>query len=263
MRYLFLAALIFSLVHTASIASWAAAPDGAADDSRDTVEIKKDLEELKREVLKLKKEMRDLKGLVKSRPKPTARAAGPVRGKTGIKGDPSMGSADAPLVLVEFSDYQCPYCSRYTKNTFPLIKRDYIDTGKIKYVFKDFPLPFHKQARKAAEAAHCASEEGKYWGMHDLIFDNQAKMDEKSLVGHAEKLGLKVSDFKRCLEDGRYSKGLDEDIAAGRSSGVTGTPSFLLGRLNDKNEVEGSVIKGARPFEVFKSEIEAKLKAKN
>jgi protein-disulfide isomerase len=143
----------------------------------------------------------------------------------------------------------------------PLIKKDYIDTGKLRYVFKDFPLNFHKQAQKASEASHCAGEEGKYWEMHDLLFENQAKLTEPDLMDHAGKLGLNAEAFKKCLADGRFAEGIKKDLEDGRTgSGVTGTPSFVLGKVNESGEVEGSIIRGARPYEAFKNQIDELLK---
>ena len=234
-----------------------------AESSAD-LEIKNELRELRKELSGVKQELKGLKTLIEARlPNKPTRPPAPTKGKATIKGDPILGSDDAALVIVEFSDYQCPFCGRFSRSTFPQIKKEYVDSGKARYVFKDFPLPFHKEAQKAAEAAHCAGEEGKYWEMHDLIFKDQSKVGLEDLKAHARELGLKKSGFNKCLEDGRYAKGVQEDIVVGRTgSGVTGTPSFLIGKLNAKGEVEGTVVRGARPFEAFKTEIDAQLKKK-
>lgn len=228
-------------------------------------ELKNEIRELRKELADFKKdfkrEMGTLKNLIRQSGKQArpSRAARPTTGKTSINGDPIMGNADAPLVLVEFSDYECPFCGRFFRNTMSDIKKNFVDTGKIRYVFKDFPLAFHKKAPKAAEAAHCAGEEGKFWQMHDLIFENQKQLDIPSLISRADKLGLNADNFKRCLDDGRYAEGIKKDIEAGKSSSVTGTPSFLLGPVNDKGEVEGSILRGAQPYESFKAAIDAML----
>ena len=172
----------------------------------------------------------------------------------------ALGSDDASLVLVEFSDFQCPFCGRHSKNTFPQIKKDFVETGKIRYVYKDFPLAFHKNAQKAAEAAHCAGEEGKYWEMHELLFANQQKLSVDDLIAHSEELGLDKTAFTQCLDDGRYAEGIKVDITHGSQSGISGTPSFILGKVNKDGVVVGDIIKGARPYAVFKAAIEAKLK---
>lgn len=232
---------------------------GAADKSG-AEELAQEMKEIKRELSQIKNELKAIKTLVQQRP--AKRPPAPKRAKANIKDDPSMGSPDAKLVLVEYTDYQCPFCSRHSKNTLPQIKKEFIDKGKLRYVLKDFPLPSHRQARDGAEAAHCAGEEGKYWEMHDLLFANTRQMSLEDLEGHGEGLGLNMKKFKACLADDRYIKGIEGDVAEGRKGGVTGTPSFLLGTVTGDGVVEGVVIKGARSYASFKSEIEAQLKRK-
>jgi protein-disulfide isomerase len=217
---------------------------------------------LQNEIEELRNEIKGLKRFIETRLKqrPSARPQQFAIRKTDIKNDPFMGSADAPLVLVEFSDYECPFCGMFFRDTLPHIKKEYIDTGKLKYVFKDFPLDFHRNARKAAEASHCAGENGKYWEMHDLIFANQRQMGVPNLIRHAENLGLNAEEFKRCLNDGRHAEGIKKDMAAGQSSGITGTPSFILGKQNKNGEVAGNMISGAQPYTAFKTAIDSLLK---
>lgn len=230
-------------------------------DSTTAEELKNGINGLKKDLSELKNEIKGLKKLIETRlqEKPPAQPC-KIRGKAKINGDPFMGSPDAPLVIVEFSDFECPFCGRFFRNTLPRIKKDYIDSGKLKYVFKDFPLAFHKKAPKAAEASHCAGEENKYWEMHDLIFENQRQMDLPYLISYAEKLGLNVQNFEKCLEESRYAEGIKKDIAAGKSNGVTGTPSFILGIQNKQGEVEGKTIRGAQPYATFKTAIDSMLK---
>lgn len=233
----------------------------AGDDALRDSDLSDELQRLTRDVNDIKKELKSLRSLIEQRlPLKPSQPPRVITGKANIQGSPVLGSEDTLLVLVEFSDFQCPFCARHTKNTFPQIKKDFVDTGKIRYVFKDFPLAFHKLAQKAAEAAHCAGEEGKYWEMHNLIFANQQKMTKDDLIAHSEELALDKAAFARCLDDGRYAEGISEDIKDGSQSGVTGTPSFILGILNKDGVVEGDIIKGARPYIVFKRAIEAKLK---
>ena len=229
-----------------------------AADKSGVKDLTLEMKEIKEELSAIKNELKVIKTLLQQRPvqRPTA----PQRAKADIKDDPSMGSPDAKVVLVEYTDYQCPFCSRHAKNTLPQIKKEFVDTGKIRYVLKDFPLPSHRQAKDGAEATHCAGEKGKYWEMHDLLFANMRQMSVEDLANHAKGLGLNVRKFKACLEDDRYVKAIEGDIAEGRQGGVTGTPSFLLGTITDDGVVEGTVIKGARPYDLFKSQIEAQLK---
>ncbi len=171
-----------------------------------------------------------------------------------ITGAPELGSASAPVLMIEYSDYECPFCQRYIIKTFPQIKENYIDAGKVHYIFKDFPLSFHAQAHIAAEAARCAGDQGDYWGMHDLLFQNQGAWTNNSAVDffkqYAQQIGLELGEFSSCLESGIHADAVDLDLQEGLSVGVTGTPAFFVG---------GQFISGAQPYEVFAQAIEAAL----
>jgi protein-disulfide isomerase len=144
----------------------------------------------------------------------------------------------------------------------PQIEKEYIKTGKVKYVVRDFPLEaIHKDAFKAAEAAHCAGEQGKYWEMHDRLFANQRALGPKDLPQHAQALGLDVSKFQQCLESGKHAARIRKDLEDGRRAGVTGTPGFVLGvtEPNDPKVKVLRVIKGAQPYTSFRDAIESIL----
>src|SRR5262249_25070646 len=120
-----------------------------------------------------------------------------------ISGRPNLGREDAPVTLVEFSDYQCPFCKRHFSTVYPALKKDYIDTGKLRYVFRDFPIAnLHPQAKKAHEAAYCAREQNRYWEMHDLLFENSKDLSVPALKGYATKIALNDDQFNACLESG-------------------------------------------------------------
>ena len=175
-------------------------------------------------------------------------------GEIPTAGSPSKGDPDAPVLIIEYSDYQCPYCSRYTLETLPQIEQNYIQTGKVRYVFKDFPLSFHAQAGLAAQAARCAGDQGDYWGMHDLLFANQQAWGNQSAAqafsSFADLLGLDVNQFNACLENGTHEQAVNNDLREGSSVGVSGTPAFF---------VNGQFISGAQPYQVFQQAIEAAL----
>ncbi|MBU0953212.1 MAG: DsbA family protein [Nanoarchaeota archaeon] len=182
----------------------------------------------------------------------------PVRVQASIDDDAVLGSPNAPVTIIEFSDFQCPYCEKFFTETHELIKEQYIDTGKVKLVFRDFPLSFHPNAHMAAEAAECAKDQGgdeAYWAYHDTIFGNQALLSPDIYETWAADLGLDVETFKTCLESGAMASEVDKDFADGASYGIQGTPSFLIG--NDQDGYVGVV--GAQPFAVFKSIIDAEL----
>ncbi|MBU1111270.1 MAG: thioredoxin domain-containing protein [Nanoarchaeota archaeon] len=170
--------------------------------------------------------------------------------EVSIDDDAVKGNADALVTIVEFSDFECPFCGRYVQDTYPSIVENYIDTGKVKYVFRDFPLSFHANAQKAGEAAECAGEQGMYWEMHDLLFANQNALGIASLKAYADDLGLDTGDIDECLDSGAMADEIAQDMADGQRYGVSGTPAFFI---------NGKLISGAQPFSVFEAEIEAAL----
>ena len=177
-----------------------------------------------------------------------------------IDGEPSKGSASARVVLIEFSDYQCPYCASYSTETMPQVADQYIATGKIRYVFRDYPLPMHANAAKAAEAAHCAGAQGKFWEMHDQLFKNNAALEAARLPGYAKMLGLNETAFGECLASGRFAADVRKDVADAKAAGVNSTPSFFVGLA----QPDGSVkvvrrLNGARPFSDYRAVIESAL----
>jgi protein-disulfide isomerase len=171
-----------------------------------------------------------------------------------------LGSEAAPVAIVEFSDLQCPYCARYALQTFPQIKRVYIDTGKVHYAAIEYPLPMHAYAFPAAVAARCAGEQGKYWQYREGIFAAQSQLAPDSFDALARKLGLDVGKFDSCRRDVRQDARVREDLAMARQDGITSTPSFMIGRVVD-GEFQGEVISGAKSFEEFAAKIDALLRA--
>jgi protein-disulfide isomerase len=177
--------------------------------------------------------------------------------------DPIKGGEAAALTLVEFSDYQCPFCRRHFQNTVPQLEREYIETGQLRYVFRNFPMEsLHPQALKAAEAANCAGEQQKYWEMHDRLFANAEQLAPESLADHAAGIGLDREAFNACLESGRQAEKIQKDIAEGSKLGVIGTPAFFLGVSDGSNIKDVKRIRGAQPFALFKQQIDALLAEK-
>lgn len=164
--------------------------------------------------------------------------------------DPSKGDVNAPVVMIEFSDFQCPFCKRFYDETLSQVEEKYIKTGKVRLVFRDFPLAFHENAAKAAEAAECADEQGKFWEIHDTIFENQAAITVPDLKRYAGTLGLNTSQFDSCLDSGKYAEEVKKDFDEGTAAGVSGTPSFFI---------NGKLLVGAQPFSAFEQIIEAEL----
>ncbi len=170
---------------------------------------------------------------------------------------PALGSKNAKVVLVDFSDFECPFCKKYFDETFEQLKKDYVDTGKVIYYYRHFPLDFHSAAKPAAIASECANEQGKFWEYHDLIFKEQDKIAQKTpdeikqaLKGFAVSLGLNTSNFNNCLDLEKYKANVEKDQKEGQTAGVNGTPTFF---------VNGLSVVGAQPYSVFKTIIDQEL----
>jgi protein-disulfide isomerase/flagellar basal body-associated protein FliL len=163
---------------------------------------------------------------------------------------PALGPEKAPITIVEFSDFQCPFCGR-AEPTVKQVMELYKD--KVRLVFRDFPLPGHPFAQKASEAALCAHDQGKYWEMHDKLFANQQQLELSSLKGYAKELGLNTGKFDKCLDSGSKAKDIEASTKAGMEAGVSGTPAFF---------VNGVLLSGAVPVDNFKAIIDAELAKK-
>jgi protein-disulfide isomerase len=179
----------------------------------------------------------------------------------GADDDMALGKADAPVTIVEFSDYECPFCARFHKDAFPSIKKDYIDAGKVRFVYRDFPLSFHPAAYPAAVAVECAHAQGNAyaWKLHDAIFANQDELatdTDATLKAWAHAVaGLDDAAFDTCFDEQRPADEIDGDIAAGEESGVSGTPAFwLFNAAGDSQKIDGAV-----PYSQFQAAIDALL----
>lgn len=228
--------------------------------SNDPGVLREELDAVKTDLEEIKKQMGEIQKQLAQRPVPPA-PAGPVTMRVGE--GPALGNADAPITIIEFSDYQCPYCKRHFTNTLSVLKTNYIDRGKVRYVFRDFPLDsIHPYARKAAEAAHCAGDQGKFWDMHDVMFTNQGELMQENLKGFARDMKLEVDAFNACLDGGKYAKTVEADVAAGSAAGVTGTPKFFIGKAKPDGTMVATAMKGAQPAEAFSQVIDRLLEEK-
>jgi protein-disulfide isomerase len=154
--------------------------------------------------------------------------------------DPFLGAADAPVVIVEFSDYQCGFCGRFHTQTLPLIKEKFVDTGYVKFVYRD--LPFQPNAQKAAEAAHCAREQGKFWEYNDKLLTNQQALAVNNLKAYAVDLGLDTTQFNTCLDTSKYATQVQASAQTAQTLGISGTPGFII---------NGRSVSGAQPYDRF------------
>ena len=174
--------------------------------------------------------------------------------------DPFLGNEKAKVTVIEFSDFECPFCRSMWRDTLPQLKKDYIDTGKIKFVYRDYPLDFHAGAKPAAEGAECARDQGKFWEMHDKIFQEQDKQGQGTIqfgkadvVKWAGQLGLNMNQFNQCLDSGKYKAEVEKDLKDGSAAGVSGTPTTFI---------NGRSLVGAQPYTSFKTIIDEELSKK-
>ena len=180
-----------------------------------------------------------------------------------IDDDPIKGDQNAPITIIEFSDFQCPFCARFQIQTLPLILEQYVETGKVKFVYRDFPIQnSHPNAMPAAAASECAHEQDKYWGYHDMLSENQGVWNKVEITSaitifkeFAAELDLNQEQFDSCLDSGRYIEEISNDLNDGRDYGISGTPGFFIG--NEK--IGFAKLNGAQPFEAFKSIIDSQL----
>ncbi len=167
----------------------------------------------------------------------------------------SLGRADAPVTMVEFTDYQCPFCRRFESDSFAQLKKNYIDTGKVRFVSRDLPLEFHPNANPAAQAARCAGEQHKFWEMHDAIMqDTSTDLSADAILKYGQKVNLDMPIFKACVGEKKFTESIQKDTADAGLLGISGTPSFVIGKTAS-DAIDGVRIVGAVPYTVFDSAI--------
>ncbi len=166
--------------------------------------------------------------------------------------DPFLGDEDAPVTMIEWSDFECPFCGRFYSQTEEQLIQQYVDTGKVKFVYRDFPLSFHPNAQKAAEAGECADEQGKFWEMHDLLFEQGVQGGVAGFKQYAQQIGLDTAEFSQCLDSGAMASEVQNDFNDGQRVGISGTPGFII---------NGQLVSGAQPFQVFQQVIEGALRS--
>lgn len=227
-------------------------------------ELRSEIESLKAGQGAIRQELRVIKELLADRQQQSSPVYD-VDFALNVAHHPAKGAADARVTLIEYSDYQCPFCAHHTRTVLPQLENQYIATSKVRYVLRDYPLQsIHPQAPKAHEAAHCADEQGKYWEMHDQLFTNQKNLQAEQLPKYAQRAGLAdLAAFERCLASGKYAQWTKASLAEGTRVGVRGTPSFLLGLTEANGSVKAvKFIQGAQPYAVFQKVIDELLVAR-
>jgi protein-disulfide isomerase len=194
-----------------------------------------------------------------AQPRAQAASGPPVDEKLRMRvasGGFEVGSANAPLTLIEYTDYQCPFCRQFHTATYEEIKKNYIDTGKLRFVSRDFPLDMHDNAAQAALAARCAADQGKFWELRQVMIVNANQLQMSNLLTYAGDLKLNVDKFSACVTSGKYKADVAKDVAEGRAGGVSGTPTFVLGRMTD-GSIDGVRIVGTLPYATFDAKVRA------
>ena len=213
-------------------------------------------------ILKELAEIRTTLDRIEKQPRAGSRPATPKIASASTKDRPTIGNPEASVTVVEFTDYQCPFCSRFERSTFKQLKKNYIDTGKVRWVVLDMPLSFHKDALFASQAAHCANEQDKFWEIRELFFQNQKRLQPEHIAEYAKQVDIQTEAFNQCINSNRYQEAIERDIEEAQKQRITGTPTFIVG-FSTPDVIKGKRIVGAQHYKVFSSEIEALLKKKS
>jgi protein-disulfide isomerase len=238
-----------------------------AADSRDATtpsdvqSMRAEIRALRAAQAELRDEIREIKALLQKASAPPAAAAPAVGAQISLQGAQVRGDQHAQLVLVEFSDFQCPFCARHATATYPQIVRDYVDTGRLRYAFMNFPIDaLHPRAFQEHVAAACAADQGRFWEMHDRLFADQKAADPEALAADAQALGLDVAVFRACIDSERHAAEIRDAVRVGNSLGVMGTPTFLIGTVQADGKLKTmQVVAGAKPYAAFREAIDAAL----
>jgi protein-disulfide isomerase len=225
-------------------------------------DLKKEIEILKEGQQAIRNDLQEIKALLTSKAQlPTPPPAVSVKGREfDLGNNPIRGDSRTKLTMISFTDYQCPYCSKFARETLPQIIKQYVDNGKIRFAVINLPLPIHEFASKAAEASLCAKEQGKFWEMHDQMMSNQNSL--KDLSSYALSIGLDSDKFADCLKSNKYAKEISAGFSVATGLRISGVPTFILAEsnFNEPSKVKAiTLLKGAMPFDVFQKEIDEAL----
>jgi len=232
----------------------------------DIEQLKKDVETLKKVQKAIITELRALHDQINGANDNQSPAPQAVDLSIEIATVPHMGASDAQVAVVEFSDFECPYCGRHFESTLPRIADEYVKTGKVLYIVRDFPIAqLHPHALKAAEAGRCAADQGKFWPMHDMLFSNQEHLEAADLLSYAPLVGLDKNIFEQCFSSGVHSRDVRQAVTYGVSLGVNATPTFFIGRIDaNRGTVHATIrLAGAYPYSTFKQKLDETLNSSN
>ncbi len=224
--------------------------------------MQKEIDELKEGQRQISEQLKELKGEQPPKSVSPAKSETPFDFEIDKSSSEAKGNERARVAIVEFSDFQCSYCLSYVTQTLPQLDKNYISSGKVRYFFRNLPLTSaHPNAFRAAEAGHCAAEQGKFWPAHDRFFANQDALNPNDWLPHARALGMDAFKFDECLRSGKFDDQIKKDIDEAQSLGIEGTPAFLIGLIapNGHTMSVRKVILGAEPFDSFKQTLDELL----
>jgi protein-disulfide isomerase len=235
--------------------------------SEEIAALKRQVQELREQQAQMQRELTAIKNFLQSLLQPQQGGAPSLDSIIGASiptaNEPTMGSSSAKITVMEISDYHCPFCKRQTQQTFPQLVNDYVKTGKVQFVFVDYPIAqLHPAAARSHEAANCAGDQAKYWEMHVSLFNNPIAKDESALIAQAKALGLDMSAFQTCLTSGRHAAAIQASVARMEQLGISGTPMTVIG-LTPAPGQPLKVVKyvyGAQPYSAFKEAIDSLLR---
>jgi protein-disulfide isomerase len=200
-------------------------------------------------------ELRQIRQLLEKQAAKTQEPAAPARATLNLEGAQMLGSKDAPVTMVEFTDYQCPYCRQFHLTVFNELKKNFIDTGRVRFYSRDLPLDsLHPNAIRAAEAGRCAGDQGQFWTMRNVMGANPDKLDLDHLAGFATDLKLDTLAFRNCVESEKYKNAVQSDVLEATKIGAQATPSFVIGKSTPEG-VDGELMIGALPYPNFEQKL--------
>jgi protein-disulfide isomerase len=257
MRVFFRFVLICALISGAVQVGLARQQGQQANRDKDISDLKQEIESLKQTQQQILEELKELKALLQQQGQP----AGQQSPMVNVKGEAFKGDDKARVAIIEYSDFECPYCGRYAREVFPQVVQNYVKTGKVRYYYRDLPLPMHSNAFPAARAARCAGEQGKFWEMHDSLFANQGALTKNDISARAAPIGLDVSKFNECLASDRYGDSIRKSATSAERLGVNGTPAFAFGVITAGGDVVkvNNVEMGTGSYDSFKAAIDELL----
>jgi protein-disulfide isomerase len=206
-------------------------------------------------------ELRQIRQLLEKQGRPGVQAAPQpadqiTRAKLNLEGVAMIGNKDAPITIVEFTDYQCPFCQRFHVTTYAELKKNYIDTGKVRFYSRDLPLDFHANAMRAAQAARCAADQNQFWTLREVMSANPDKLSIDQIMGFATDLKMDVTKLRNCISDEKYKAAVQADVMEAVRIGANGTPAFVVGKSTQEG-VDGELMLGAMPTAMFEEKMKA------